>query len=201
MYAVGETVVAIARGGREPAQGGEDGRRIDHISSQVPLANLAHSLQRLVFFDDVQHLTAGIADDTAVRQGAVETGRKQRKVRLLQMVPVDQAANRFRAKERCIAVEDQQIAAEVFQKRRGLQYRVGGTERLFLIDVVIARAQALAHFLLPVSDNHIDVLDGYELKRILNHVLQDAAVAQGLQNQRTAILSDRVLAGGKDDRS
>ena len=103
--------------------------------------------------------------------------------------------------ERCIAVEDQQIAAEVFQKRRRLQYRVGGAERLFLIDVVIARAQALAYFLLPVSDNHIDVLHGYELKRILDYVLQHAAVAQGLQNQRTAILSDRVLAGGKDDRS
>ena len=77
---------------------------------------------------------------------------------------------------------------------------MGGTERLFLADVVIARAEALAHFLLAVSDHHIDVLHGYELKRILDHVLQNAAVAQGLQNQGTAILSDRVLAGGKDDR-
>ena len=78
---------------------------------------------------------------------------------------------------------------------------MGGTERLFLADVVIARAQALAYFLLPVADNQIQVLDRYELKRILNHVLEDAAVAEGLQNQRTAIRCDRVLAGGKDDRS
>jgi hypothetical protein len=38
------------------------------------------------------------------------------------------------------------------------------------------------------------------LKRILEYVLQNAAIAQGLQNQGTAILSDRVLACGKDDR-
>src|SRR6185369_7885687 len=94
VYTGGETVLASARGGRKPAQGEEDGCRIHYISSEVPLANLPDFRQCLVFFDDVQHLTAGIADDTAVRQGAVEHGGQQREVRLLQEVPVDQATNR-----------------------------------------------------------------------------------------------------------
>src|ERR1019366_3301173 len=192
VYAVGETVLTVARGGRKPAQGGEDGCRIHHVSSDVQLANLAHFRQRLVFFDDVQDLAAGIADDAAVRQRAIQHGRQQRKVRLLEMVPVDQTANRARAEKRRVAVKDQQIAAEILQKGRRLQDRVSGAERLFLADVAIAGAQALPHFLLPVSDHHIQVLDRYQLQRILNHVLQHAAVAEGLQNQRTPIRCDRV---------
>ena len=66
---------------------------------------------------------------------------------------------------------------------------------------MIARAQTFADFLLTVSDNHIQLLDRHELKRILNDVFQNAAVAERLQNQGTAIRCDRVLAGGKDNRS
>jgi hypothetical protein len=66
---------------------------------------------------------------------------------------------------------------------------------------MIARTQPFAHFLLPVSDNQIQVFDRHELKRILNDVFQNAAVAERLQNQGAAIRCDRVLAGGKDDRS
>ena len=67
-----------------------------------------------------------------------------------------------------------------------------------LLTIGLALSGIVAYFLLPVADNHVQVLNRYELKRILNHMLQNAAVAQGLQNQRTAIRCDRVLAGGKD---
>ena len=69
---------------------------------------------------------------------AVQPGGQQRQVRALQAVAVDQAANRIGAKQRRVAVKDEQVAVEVFEERRDLKDRMRRPEKVILNDISIA---------------------------------------------------------------
>ncbi len=56
----------------------------------------------------------------------------------------------------------------------------------------------IAHFLLAIPHDHVNVFGSHHLQRILQHVLHDRIVAQLFQHQRVAFRGRRVFAAGKN---
>ncbi len=57
-----------------------------------------------------------------------------------------------------------------------------------------------ANILLPVADDYVDIVRGNQFQNVLDHGLEDAAIAQRLQHHGGTAGSDSVMAGGEDYR-
>src|SRR5580700_7275455 len=99
-------------------------------------------------------------------------------MRLLEIVPVEEAANGGLAKEGRVAVEDEKVAVETLEQRKDLQNSVTGAERFRLGYIMEAGTEVLADVVLPVADDHIDTIRRHEVEHILDYGLQDAAVTE-----------------------
>ena len=201
MNAIGQAVLAVPARSLKVAQRGKERVRIDHVSADISFPNFAHVGRRLILLDDFQNLAGRAADDSATRKRPVQHGGQQRQVRALQPMAVHQAANRIRAKQGCVAVEDEQIAVEVFKQRRHLEDRMRRPEKFVLNGISIARAQMQADFLLAVTDHHINALRRHDPQRVPHYALEHTPLTQRLKDQGTAVRRPGVLAGGEHDRS
>jgi hypothetical protein len=124
MDAVGEPVLAVDRGRGQPLQHGEQGIGMDHVGADVELHDLEHVRRRFPHLDDIDHSLGLVADDPAIGQRVGDDGGEQGQGRILETVPVQQAADGGGAKEGRVAVQDQDVALKVTQVGPGLQYGV-----------------------------------------------------------------------------
>ena len=107
-------------------------------------------------------------------------------MRLFQTVAVEQSANRGGAKQGRVAVEDEQVPRKVAEQRCSPQDGVARAQELVLDDVVVPLAQARPHLVLAMADDDVDVLGLEQLSGVLDHVVEDDPVAQGLEHHRLA---------------
>ena len=191
MNAIGEAQFAIHGRWREPGQGGGNDARIHHVSAHVDLADLANLRRGLGVFDDVDDLAGGVADDAAIGERMVHHGGEKRGVSLAQGVAIEQAANGARAEERRVAVENQQVAAEIGEQRNGLADGIAGTERTFLHHVVVLLAEVGPHVVLEAADDDVDVFGRDVFEGVLEHAFEDAALAERLEQDG--------ISGGQHD--
>jgi hypothetical protein len=99
--------------------------------------------------------------------------------------------------QRGIAVQDQQVAVESLQRVPALEHRVPGAElRLLAREAGPAREGRLDR--LGVAAHHHQAL-GLELLGRHQHVVEQRAAAQGVQNLRQPGFHARALAGGEHD--
>jgi hypothetical protein len=137
-----------------------------------------------------------IAPDPAVGQRPTHDRRQQRQVRALEMVAVEEAADRGRPEERCVAVEDQQIAVEAGELGSDLKNGVAGPRGLVLYDVRVAVAQMAANRLLRAADDDVDIFRGDDLEHIADDQVDDRLVAKPRQEKRAE--PGIVTPGGED---
>ena len=98
---------------------------------------------------------------------------------LPQAVPVEQPADGVRAEQRRVAVEDQQVAAEILERCGRLQHGVACPQRLVLHDELVSGAQMFPNLLPCRTQDHVDVLWRYHSQCVLDNAIEDGAVPQG----------------------
>src|SRR5207245_11450651 len=104
------------------------------VETWVDLGDGTLDVARVPLFDDAGDLAVGSADDSAIAGGPCEVERHQRQVRARGAVGIEQGAERGGADERHVAVEDEDVAREVGEGRRGARDRVAGPDLLRLED-------------------------------------------------------------------
>jgi len=111
---IGQPVFAVLQRRGERLQHRPDLSGRDHVRADVQIADFLVVSGGRGLFDDGDDAAAAIADDPAIRVGPVCDGCQQREVGPAQAVAVDESANRRRAEQGRIAIEDQQVAIVVF---------------------------------------------------------------------------------------
>ena len=125
---------------------------------------------------------------------------KQSQVRLLQLVPVQKAANGAGPEQRRIAVEDEQVSIEIRKLARRLQRGMAGAQLAFLNHIMIIGAQVSTDVVAAVAHHDGDIFGRHHFQRVLEHAFQNAVVPQAAQHDGAALRIEGVLARGENHR-
>ena len=204
---VGEIELALRVVRPELGEEPEEQLRPDGVQTWVDLGDGTLDVARVPLFDDAGDLAVGSADDSAIAGGPCEVERHQRQVRARGAVGIEQGAERGGADERHVAVEDEDVAREAGEGRRGARDRVAGPALLRLEDdaeVPHPRSAQLgyrgAHSVRLVPDHQRDPL-GLERHQGGEHVADEGAARELVQYLGAPGAHALAQAGGQDDRA
>src|SRR6266850_1301469 len=181
-------IVDLAEPAAEPlaVQGHEAG---------VDLADRALGARRVLLLDDALHRAARVAHDAPVAPGIVYFRGHDRQAVACRL---DQALQAVRAHQRHVTVQDQHVAAAVHVRHR-LLHRVSGAELLGLQHPLDRRLRERGAHLLGAVPVHYHGLARLERARGVEHVREERATGNGMQDFGEVRTHALALAGGKHD--
>src|SRR5512146_456252 len=112
---------------------------------------------------------------------------------------IEQSADRARPEERSVPVENEQVAVKSFQPFRDLANRGAGAVRFFLNDILVCGSKMSADFILPIADDDVDVGRVRNLECIIDDALENALLAEFLEDERMSVGGDGVFSGGENN--
>src|SRR5207253_10481159 len=116
--------------GEEP----EEQLRAGRVETRVDLGDGTLDVARVPLFDYAGDLAVSSSHNSAIAGGTCEAEGDQRQIRLRGAMGIEQGAERGGADERHVAVEDEDVAREAGEGRRGARDRVAGPALLRLED-------------------------------------------------------------------
>jgi len=170
------------------------------IESDVDLADGALLGVGVLVFDDAGD-AAAFTDDPPESCGRIDLGREQGNGGAAALVRAHQAAKARGREKRQVAVDQQDIANEIAQRRRGHAYRVSGST-LFLLAGEESRVGSAGstHRLLLVADDDDDRI-GTDAAQSIERVGDQWPAGEFVEDLRTRGAHARAEAGGEDDGS